>query len=110
MWGRATLAIEVSRTSMKAASATVAAISQGLTLGFHRPLLPTSSDIRFPSRRIERCQIQEREPNQPRSQLMPCEPFPLNALYIKLSIGNHFIYILYLKAYCMYRESLWRNL
>jgi hypothetical protein len=29
-----------------------------LTLGFHRPLLPTSSDIRFPFRRIEHCQIQ----------------------------------------------------
>src|SRR5271169_6515861 len=33
MWGRATLAMDVSRTSMKAARATVAAISQGLTLG-----------------------------------------------------------------------------
>jgi hypothetical protein len=43
---------------MKAASATVAAISQGFTLGLHRPLLPTSSDIRFSFRRIERCQIQ----------------------------------------------------
>ena len=36
MWGRATLAMEVSSTSMKAASATVMAISQGLTLGFQR--------------------------------------------------------------------------
>ena len=35
MWGRATLAMEVSSTSMKAASATVMAMSQGLTLGFH---------------------------------------------------------------------------
>ena len=35
MCGRATLAMEVSRTSMKAARATVAAMSQGLTLGFH---------------------------------------------------------------------------
>src|SRR3954447_3842228 len=35
MWGRATLAIEVSSTSMNAASATVAAISQGLVRGFH---------------------------------------------------------------------------
>jgi hypothetical protein len=34
MWGRATLAMEVSSTSMNAASATVMAISQGLTLGF----------------------------------------------------------------------------
>src|SRR3979490_576019 len=81
MWGRATLAMEVSRTSMKAARATVAAISQGLTLGFHRPLLPTSSDIRFPFRQIEGCQIQKREPNQPRSHLIPCEPSPLNALF-----------------------------
>src|SRR5690242_14115706 len=32
---RATLAIEVSSTSMNAASATVAAISQGLVRGFH---------------------------------------------------------------------------
>src|SRR5580692_7626068 len=35
MWGRATLAMEVSSTSMKAASATVMAMSQGLTRGFH---------------------------------------------------------------------------
>ena len=35
MWGSATLAIEVSSTSMNAASATVMAISQGLTRGFH---------------------------------------------------------------------------
>ena len=35
IWGRATLAMEVSRTSMKAASATVAAISHGFTRGFH---------------------------------------------------------------------------
>ena len=35
MWGRATLAIEVSSTSMNAASATVMAISHGLTRGFH---------------------------------------------------------------------------
>src|ERR1700684_4481450 len=34
MWGRATLAMEVSSTSMKAASATVMAMSQGLTRGF----------------------------------------------------------------------------
>src|SRR6185437_1126279 len=34
MCGSATLAMEVSSTSMKAASATVAAISQGLTRGF----------------------------------------------------------------------------
>ena len=34
MWGRATLAMEVSRTSMKAARATVMAMSQGLTRGF----------------------------------------------------------------------------
>ncbi len=36
MCGRATLAMEVSSTSMNAASATVMAISQGLTRGFHR--------------------------------------------------------------------------
>src|SRR5882757_1509369 len=35
MWGRATLAMEVSSTSIKAASATVAAISQGFVFGFH---------------------------------------------------------------------------
>ncbi len=35
MWGRATLAMEVSSTSMKAARATVMAMSQGLTRGFH---------------------------------------------------------------------------
>ena len=34
MWGRATLAMEVSSTSMKAARATVMAMSQGLTRGF----------------------------------------------------------------------------
>jgi len=37
MWGSATLAMEVSSTSMKAARATVMAISQGLTRGFHAP-------------------------------------------------------------------------
>src|SRR3954449_7790862 len=47
MCGRATFAMEVSRTSMKAASATVAAISQGLTSGLHRLL--TSAVIRYPS-------------------------------------------------------------
>src|SRR5258708_5515205 len=47
MCGRATFAIEVSRTSMKAASATVAAISQGLALGFHCSLLPASAAIHF---------------------------------------------------------------
>ena len=36
MWGRATLAMEVSSTSMKAARATVMAMSQGLTRGFQR--------------------------------------------------------------------------
>jgi hypothetical protein len=35
MCGSATLAMEVSSTSMNAASATVMAISQGLTRGFH---------------------------------------------------------------------------
>ena len=35
MCGSATLAIEVSSTSINAASATVMAISHGLTLGFH---------------------------------------------------------------------------
>ena len=35
MCGRATLAIEVSSTSIKAANATVMAMSQGLTRGFH---------------------------------------------------------------------------
>src|ERR1700761_2047710 len=35
MCGRATLAMEVSSPSIKAASATVAAINQGLVLGFH---------------------------------------------------------------------------
>jgi hypothetical protein len=34
MWGSATLAIEVSSTSIKAARATVIAISQGFTRGF----------------------------------------------------------------------------
>src|ERR1700722_12872872 len=111
MWGRATFAMEVSRTSMKAASATVAAISQGLTPGFHRPLLPTSPDICCPFRSIERCQIQQREPSNRGHIAIPCEPFPLNALSSKLSIGDYFIYILYLKSYCMYIvRSLWREL
>ena len=35
MWGKATLAMVVSSTSMNAASATVAAISHGFTRGFH---------------------------------------------------------------------------
>jgi len=34
MWGRATLAMEVSSTSMKVASVTVMAITQGFRLGF----------------------------------------------------------------------------
>jgi hypothetical protein len=52
MCGSATLAIEVSRTSIKAARATVAAISQGLAFGFHCELLSTSAVIRFFSARI----------------------------------------------------------
>src|SRR5579872_7138575 len=41
MWGRATLAMEVSSTSMNAARATVAAMSHGLTLGFQPANSPT---------------------------------------------------------------------
>ena len=40
MCGKATLAMDVSSTSMKAARATVMAISQGLTLGFHVTVAP----------------------------------------------------------------------
>src|SRR6202012_3033254 len=43
--------MEVSRTSMKAARATVAAISHGLDFGFHCVLLPILSAIRLLSRR-----------------------------------------------------------
>jgi hypothetical protein len=57
MCGRATLAMEVSSTSMKAAIATVAAMIHGLTLGFHarsgaacsltqRPLNPEGASLR----------------------------------------------------------------
>src|SRR5580658_3198270 len=46
MWGRATLAMEVSRTSMNAARATVMAINQGLTRGFH-PTCETGSGLRI---------------------------------------------------------------
>src|SRR5260221_5646012 len=53
MCGSATFAMEVSRTSMKAARATVAAISQGLTSGFHCPLLPAAAVIRFLLRILE---------------------------------------------------------
>ena len=35
MWGRATLAMEVSSTSMKVARVTTSAMAQGLYLGFH---------------------------------------------------------------------------
>jgi hypothetical protein len=35
MWGKATLAMLVSSTSIKAANETMKAISQGLTFGFH---------------------------------------------------------------------------
>jgi hypothetical protein len=35
MWGSATFAIEVSKTSIKAARATLAAMSQGFALGLH---------------------------------------------------------------------------
>src|SRR5271154_6091038 len=42
MCGSATFAMEVSRTSIKAANATVAAISHGFAFGFHRSLLPAS--------------------------------------------------------------------
>jgi hypothetical protein len=41
----ATFAMEVSRTSMKAARATVAAINHGFDLGFHYVLLSTSAVI-----------------------------------------------------------------
>ena len=43
MCGKATLAIEVSSTSMNAASATVMAISHGFTLGFHFACDPAES-------------------------------------------------------------------
>ena len=43
MWGSATLAMVVSSTSMKAASATVMAISQGLTRGFHAACASTKA-------------------------------------------------------------------
>src|ERR1700733_6779876 len=44
MWGRATLAMEVSSTSIKAASATVAAISQGFVFGFHAYIAAFAAD------------------------------------------------------------------
>jgi hypothetical protein len=40
MWGRATLATEVSRTSMKVPSITEAAMSHGLKDGCHSPVGP----------------------------------------------------------------------
>src|ERR1700733_2345821 len=43
MCGSATLAMEVSRTSINAANATVAAISHGFAFGFHCSLLSTST-------------------------------------------------------------------
>jgi hypothetical protein len=39
--------MEVSRTSMKAANATVAAINHGFAFGFHCSLLPTSITMTF---------------------------------------------------------------
>src|ERR1700722_20967558 len=42
MCGSATFAMEVSRASIKAANATVAAISHGFAFGFHRSLLSAS--------------------------------------------------------------------
>src|SRR5258708_37586949 len=56
MWGRATLAMEVSSTSIKAARATVAAISQGFVFGFHAYIAAFAADasavvaivLRFP--------------------------------------------------------------
>ena len=44
MWGRATFAMEVSSTSIKAASATVAAISQGFVFGFHAYIAAFAAD------------------------------------------------------------------
>src|ERR1700761_2540154 len=40
MWGRATLAMEVSRTSMKVARVTVSAMAQRLCLGCQLPSMP----------------------------------------------------------------------
>ena len=63
--GKVTLAMEVSRNFHEGSEGNVAAISHGLTMDFNRPPLPTSSDIRFPFRRVELCQINNvrRHPN-----------------------------------------------
>ena len=44
IWGNATLAMEVSSTSMNAASATVAAISHGFIRGFHAACTAAAED------------------------------------------------------------------
>src|SRR6185437_9216946 len=48
MCGRATLAMEVSNTSMKAAKATDAAMIQGLTAGFHSPAAAACDEPKDP--------------------------------------------------------------
>jgi hypothetical protein len=77
---------------MKAASATVAAISQGLALGFHCSLLPTSAAIHFLHLWTES------------RSFAIMAAITLNRFSIVVSIGSVDIPlkdILYLKAYCM---------
>ena len=52
MWGSATLAMEVSSTSMKVARVTVMATAQGLWLGRQRGLAPGAASLIEPSRWI----------------------------------------------------------
>ena len=87
MWGRATLAMEVSRTSMKAASATVPAINHGLAFGFHCPLVLTFTSIPLPSGGN------------------PIYRYRMTSKTIRI----HYIYNMYLKAYCMLVELLRRR-
>jgi hypothetical protein len=77
---------------MKAASATVAAISQGLASGFHCSLLPTSAAIRFLYLWTES------------RSFSIMAGIRLNRLSIVMSIGSigdPYKDIVYLKAYCM---------
>jgi hypothetical protein len=80
-------------TSMKAAGATVAAISQGLAFGFHCSLLPTSAAIHFFLHLWTAFR-----------SFSIMAAIRLDRLSVVVSIGSvgvHYKDILYLKAYCM---------
>src|ERR1035438_2578117 len=88
MCGRATFAIDVSSTSMKAAIATVAAMIHGLNFGFHCCAVGTVAipSSEFGSGAVESCpQLRitvASLPLDPLERLTPDQPSPMNRAHI----------------------------